>query len=158
MNATPITPLSPPAAAAPHVIDVSQVIERQRLRWFVVRLILVSWLVTFFDGYDMNVIAFAAPYMKEAYRLDNSMLSYVFSSGIAGTFFGGFLFGFLGDRIGRRPTIIAATALFGVLTLLLATAATYWQLLILRFLNGLALGGALPLIWALSIEYVATRY
>jgi AAHS family 4-hydroxybenzoate transporter-like MFS transporter len=158
MNATPTTPLSPLAAAAPALVDVSQVIERQRLRWFVVRLVLVSWLVTFFDGYDMNVIAFAAPYMKEAYRLDNSMLSYVFSAGIAGTFFGGFLFGFLGDRIGRRPTIIAATSLFGVLTLLLATAATYWQLLILRVLNGLALGGALPLIWALSIEYVATRY
>src|SRR6185369_11417702 len=80
------------------------------------------------------------------------------SSGIAGTFFGAFLFGFLGDRTGRRPTIIAATTLFGLLTLLLAMASSYWQFLVLRFLNGLALGGALPLVWALSVEYVATRY
>jgi AAHS family 4-hydroxybenzoate transporter-like MFS transporter len=158
MSATPRATVFPRSVAADAVIDVSDVIERQRLRWFVVRLVLVSWLVTFFDGYDMNVIAFSAPYMKETYALDTSMLSYVFSSGIAGTFFGGFLFGFLGDRIGRRPTIIAATSLFGVLTLLLAAASNYWQFLILRFLNGLALGGALPLIWALSIEYVATRY
>ncbi|HVY81967.1 MAG TPA: MFS transporter [Steroidobacteraceae bacterium] len=158
MSATPIANVSLRSVAPPAVIDVSEVIERQRLRWFVVRLILVSWLVTFFDGYDLNVIAFAAPYMKETYALDTSMLSYVFSSGIAGTFCGGFLFGFVGDRIGRRPTIIAATSLFGVLTLLLAAASNYWQFLILRFLNGLALGGALPLIWALSIEYVATRY
>jgi len=157
MNATP-KPQGLPPAAAPAVVDVSEVIERQRLRWFVVRLVAVSWLVTFFDGYDMNVVAFAAPYLQEAYALDTSMLTNVFGSGIAGTFFGGFLFGFLGDRIGRRPTIIATTALFGVLTLLIAMADSYWELLIIRFLNGLALGGALPLVWALSVEYVATRY
>jgi AAHS family 4-hydroxybenzoate transporter-like MFS transporter len=157
MNATP-RPQGLPPDATPAVVDVSDVIERQRLRWFVVRLILVSWLVTFFDGYDMNVVAFAAPYLQEAYALDTAMLTNVFGSGIAGTFFGGFLFGFLGDRIGRRPTIIAATSLFGALTLLIAMADSYWELLIIRFLNGLALGGALPLVWALSVEYVATRY
>ena len=41
-------------------VDVAQVIEGQKLSWFLIRLILVSWLVTFVDGYDMNVIAFAA--------------------------------------------------------------------------------------------------
>ena len=163
MNASPKTPAPDAAASAAAlaeapVVDVSDVIERQRLRWFVVRLILVSWVVTFFDGYDMNVIAFAAPYLKDAYSLDTTMLTNVFGSGIAGTLFGGFLFGFLGDRIGRRPTIIASTSLFGVLTLLLATADSYSELVVIRFLNGVALGGALPLIWALSIEYVATRY
>lgn len=139
-------------------VDVTEVIEKQRLRWFVVRLILVSWVVTFFDGYDLNVIAFAAPYMREAYALDASMLRDIFSIGIAGTLFGGFLFGFLGDRWGRRPTIILSTTLFGLLTLLLAKADTYRELVAIRFLNGLALGGVLPLIWALSVEYVATRY
>ncbi len=86
------------------------------------------------------------------------MLTHVFSAGIAGALFGGFLFGFMGDRIGRRPTILAATVSFGALTLLLSQADGYWGFIVLRFLNGLALGGALPLIWALSIEYVATRY
>jgi AAHS family 4-hydroxybenzoate transporter-like MFS transporter len=142
----------------PATVDVSEVIERQRLRWFVVRLILVSWVVTFFDGYDLNVIAFAAPYLRDAYGLSTSMLTNVFGAGIAGTLFGGFLFGFLGDRLGRRPTIITATTLFGALTLLLATADSYWELVVIRFANGLALGGALPLIWALSVEYVAARY
>jgi AAHS family 4-hydroxybenzoate transporter-like MFS transporter len=115
-------------------------------------------VVTFFDGFDLNVIAFAAPYLKEAYALDTPMLSNVFGFGLVGTLCGGFLFGFLGDRIGRRPTIIVATTLFGLLTLLLARADNYAELLIIRFLNGVALGGVLPLIWALSVEYVATRY
>ena len=84
MNATPKSHVSPPAAA-PAAVDVADVIERQRLRWFVVRLILVSWLVTFFDGYDMNVIAFATPYMKEAYALDTSMLWHVSCSVFSAT-------------------------------------------------------------------------
>jgi MFS transporter, AAHS family, 4-hydroxybenzoate transporter len=145
---------APPAG----VVDVSALIERPRIPRFVARLILVSWVVTFFDGYDMNVIAFAAPYLRTEYGLDTSMLTHVFAAGILGALFGGFLFGFLGDRIGRRPAIILATTLFGVLTLLLSRAGSYEQLLVLRFANGMALGGALPLIWALSVEYVATRY
>ena len=122
-------------------IDVSSIIEKQRLRWFVVRLVLVSWIVTFFDGYDMNVIAYAAPYLKSDYALTNTMLTHVFSAGIAGALFGGFLFGFMGDRVGRRPTVLAATVSFGVLTLLLSQANSYWELIVVRFLNGLALGG-----------------
>jgi MFS transporter, AAHS family, 4-hydroxybenzoate transporter len=160
VNTTADVPAVPDNAGRPAgaTVDVTEIIEKQRLRWFVVRLILVSWVVTFFDGYDLNVIAFAAPYMRETYALDTAMLRDVFSVGIAGTLFGGFLFGFLGDRLGRRPTIILSTALFGLLTLLLAQADTYWELVVIRFLNGLALGGALPLIWALSNEYVPTRY
>ena len=148
----------PAQSPPPGTLDVADIIERQRLRWFVVRLILVSWVVTFLDGYDMNVIAFAAPYLRNEFALDTAMLTHVFGAGIAGALFGGFLFGFAGDRVGRRPAIIAATALFGVITLLLSQATSYTELLVLRFANGLALGGAIPLIWALNIEYVATRY
>ncbi len=72
--------------------------------------------------------------------------------------FGGFLFGALGDRIGRRRAIITATLTFGILTLLLASSDRYWELLLARFLNGVALGGALPLTWALGVEYVPTRF
>ncbi len=142
----------------PSTIDVSEIIEKQKVGGFVVRLIVVSWLVTFFDGYDMNVIAFAAPYLATEYRLDTLMLGNVFSVGLAGTIFGGFLFGYFGDRVGRRTAIIVATATFGVLTLALAFADSYAEFVTLRFLNGIALGGALPLTWALSIEYVPRRF
>lgn len=142
----------------PSVIDVAQVIEQQKPGGFTARLVLISWLVTFFDGYDMNVIAFAAPYLAGEYGLDTLMLGNLFSIGVAGTVLGGFLFGYIGDRIGRRRTIVLVTALFGCLTLALGFADDYREFLILRFLNGIALGGALPLIWALSIEYVPRRF
>lgn len=144
------TPLAP--------VDVSAIIETQRLNAFVIRLIVISWLITFLDGFDLNAIAFVAPYLKTAFRFDNQTLSTVFASGSAGALLGGVLFGFLGDRVGRRSAIIAAVGLFGLFTLLLALADRYWELMFMRFIGGIALGGALPLIWALSIEYVPLRY
>jgi AAHS family 4-hydroxybenzoate transporter-like MFS transporter len=139
-------------------VDVGQLIERQRPGPILFRLVLVCWLITFFDGFDTNAIAFAAPYLAKAYSFDKSALAQVFAAGGFGTLFGGFLFGALGDRIGRRRAVLSATLTFAILTLLLALSDRYWELLLVRFLNGVALGGALPLTWALGVEYVPTRY
>jgi MFS transporter, AAHS family, 4-hydroxybenzoate transporter len=144
--------------AEPSPTDISEIIENQKFTWFVTRLVLVSWVVTFFDGFDMNVIAFVAPDMSAALHLNRLMMGKVFSAGLLGTMIGGFLFGYIGDRIGRRPSIIFATASFGVLTLGLAQAGSYAALLAFRLADGIAIGGLLPLCWALNIEYVPRRY
>ena len=138
-------------------VDVTALIENRKLGWFAIRVIVVSWLVTFFDGFDMNVIAFTSKYLEAAFSIDAKQLGNVFSIGLVGALLGGFLFGFIGDRFGRRPAIILATGAFSVLTVALATAQSYPQLLALRFLNGLALGGAIPLVWALNVEFVPRR-
>jgi MFS family permease len=119
--------------------------------------VILCALVTFFDGYDMNVIGYAAPYLAPLYHLSKPMLGMIFSAGNAGPLVGGFLFGALGDRWGRRPAMILATSIFGVLTLCVAFAHRYEEFLVLRFLNGIALGGAMPLTWALGTEYVPRR-
>ncbi|MBV8916769.1 MFS transporter [Bradyrhizobium sp.] len=139
-------------------VDVSSIVEQQKLNSFLVALVVGSWVITFFDGFDMNVISFAAPYIAPQFHLDKVMMGKVFSIGLAGTMVGGFLFGYLGDKIGRRPSIIAATAAFSVLTMAIAFSKSYEQLLTLRFLDGIAIGGMLPLSWALNIEYAPKRF
>jgi len=140
------------------VIDVSETIERQKPGSFLIGLVVVSWIITFFDGFDQQAIAFAAPYLSAQYHLDRVMLGNIFSMGLVGTLIGGFAFGYFGDRLGRRPSIILATAAFGVLTLAFVLANGYVSLLVLRLIDGIALGGMLPLSWALNIEYAAKRY
>ena len=144
--------------AEPVPTDISEIIENQEFTWFVTSLVQVSCVVTFFDGFDMNVIAFVAPDMSAALHLNRFMMGKVFSAGLLGTMIGGFFFGYLGDRIGRRPSIILATASFGLLTLALAQSGSYEALLVLRVADGIAIGGLLPLCWALNIEYVPRRY
>ncbi|MEJ0036155.1 MAG: MFS transporter [Gammaproteobacteria bacterium] len=158
LNAPPVVATEATPASAPHVIDVGEIIERQKPGAFIVRMMLVAWLVTFFDGFDQNVVAFTAPYLIEQVGFTDSMMTHVFGSGIAGAFIGGFLFGFVGDRIGRRAAIIMCAAMFGTLTIGLSFVTDYHAFVAIRFLNGLALGGAIPLIWALSVEYVPRRF
>ena len=140
------------------VIDVSKIVEQQKLGRFLIALVLISWIITFFDGLDSNLISFAAPYFGAQYHLSKIQLGNIFSMGLFGTMVGGFALGYLGDRIGRRPVVIFATFLFGILTMCFALANSYWSLFSLRFIDGLPLGGMLPLAWALNIEYAPKRY
>jgi MFS transporter, AAHS family, 4-hydroxybenzoate transporter len=139
-------------------VDVSQIIERQKLSPFLIGLVLMSWIITFFDGLDANLISFAAPYFRSDYQLSTVQTGNIFSMHQLGTLTGGFLMAFFGDIFGRRPAVILSTLGFGVLTMCFYFADSYGTLMGLRFLDGIPLGGMLPLAWALNIEYAPKRY
>ena len=138
-------------------IDVTALIERRRFNGFYYGLIALSWLITAFDGLDGLMIGFTLPYMRDELHLTTVMMGYIAAAGNAGTAAGGFLSPLLADRIGRRPTLVAMAFMFGVLTSATALAGSYEALVVMRFVNGLALGGLLPLAWALNIEFVPKR-
>ena len=139
-------------------IDVSEIIEQQKLSGFLIGLVSISWIITFFDGLDSNLISFASPYFATEFHLNKLQTGNIFSMGLLGTLIGGFILGYVGDRIGRRPTVILATAAFGVVTLGFYLANSYGSLWVLRLTDGIPLGGMLPLAWALNIEYAPKRY
>jgi AAHS family 4-hydroxybenzoate transporter-like MFS transporter len=144
-------------AAAARTIDVGEFINSRKLTSFNVILVVVSWLITVFDGFDQMTISYTMPYMRDVLHLSKTMQGDVFSTGNLGMMVGGFCFAFLGDRLGRRPTVIAAACAFAVLTFATGFVQDYAQLLTLRFLDGFAIGGMLPLAWALNIEFVPRR-
>jgi AAHS family 4-hydroxybenzoate transporter-like MFS transporter len=144
-------------AHAPRTIDVAKLIEERKLGPFNYKLIIISWLITAFDGFDQMMISYTMPYIRDEFHLTTPQLGWMVSIGIAGMMAGGFLFSWLADRIGRRPTIVGTAFTFGVLTMATALAQNVEQLSILRFFNGMAIGGMLPLAWALNIEFVPSR-
>lgn len=139
------------------VMDVARLIDGRKLGPFNYKLIALSWLITVFDGFDMMMISFTAPWMRDELSLDRIQLGNIFSAGIIGMMIGGFAFAYIGDRFGRRRTIVTAAFAFGVLTMATALARSYEALLVLRFLDGFAIGGMLPIAWALNIEFVPTK-
>ncbi|HEY4363243.1 MAG TPA: MFS transporter [Bryobacteraceae bacterium] len=143
---------------ASHTVDVSQIVERQKFSGFFLGLVLVSWIITFFDGFDTNVNSFAAPYFATQFHLTKIQIGNLGSIGLFGTMVGGFILSYLGDRIGRRPAVLLSATTFGILTLCFYFVNGYQSLFLLRFLDGLPLGGLLPLAWALNIEYSPRRY
>jgi AAHS family 4-hydroxybenzoate transporter-like MFS transporter len=139
------------------MVDLNTALEERKLGRFGLGLVLISALVIFFDGYDMQVIAFATTRMEKLFHVTNAAFGFALSAGLFGTLVGGVLFGMLADRYGRRPAIIVATACFSVLTFALAFATSLTTLIVLRFFAGLALGGAIPLLWTLNVEFAPKR-
>ncbi len=138
-------------------IDVASLIDSRRLNGFNYLVITLSWLITAFDGLDQMMIGFTVPYIRDQLHLTNAMIGYIASAGLAGMTVGGLLSPVLADRIGRRPAVILTSFAFGVLTAATAWADSYPALVVMRFVDGLAIGGMLPLAWALNIEFVPKR-
>ena len=66
------------------------------------------------------------------------------SAGYVGQLIGALLFGWIGERYGRMPAMIGSIALFGVMSLVCAFAWDYNSLLWFRTLQGIGLGGEVP--------------
>lgn len=142
---------------SPQALDLNAALEDRKLGRFGLGLVLISALVIFFDGYDMQVIAFATTRLEKAFHVDHAALGLAISAALLGTLIGGVLFGILADRYGRRPAIIGATACFSVFTFAMAFANSLSMLIAVRFVAGLALGGAIPLLWTLNVEFAPKR-
>src|SRR5262249_4239324 len=78
-------------------------------------------------------------------------------AGISGTMIGSFLWGWLGDRIGRRASILLAAIIF-IATSTCGTMPQYWMNLITCFIMGLGVGGMLPITFALLSETVPRKH
>ncbi|MEW2508196.1 MFS transporter [Amycolatopsis sp. NPDC047767] len=139
------------------IIDVLPLIENQKVGKFWTALFSVSWLVAFLDGFDLQVISFAGRYLKQSFDLTNTELGTLGTVGVVGTLLGGIVIGYLGDRIGRKPAIVVSVAGFGIFMVLVAFAQNYPQLVLLRLVTGLFVGGALPPVWALVSEFAPIR-
>src|SRR6201994_368994 len=138
-------------------IDVSALIEQRPVTGFQWRTLLVCLAVLFMDGYDTQAIGYVAPALVQAWHLDKAALAPVFALGLVGMMLGGLFFGPLADRFGRKRFIVVCTALFGLFSLLTSLTETPGQLMGLRFLTGLGLGGAMPNAVALVVEYFPKR-
>ena len=84
-----------------------------------------------------------------------------FTVGFVARPLGGVVFGYLGDRVGRKSTLVATLLLMGISTLLIGCLPTYHQvgglapllLVILRFIQGLGVGGEWGGSVLLALEY-----
>jgi len=137
--------------------DLGEAIEARPFDRFALKLLLLSMLATVFDGFDLTAISFAAPTLAPALGLDPIAMGTVFSAGLAGTMLGALATGYWADRFGRKPVIVGSTAAFAVLTIALAFVRDGTSLLAVRAVQGFALGGVMPLCWALNIDYSPAR-
>jgi len=92
------------------VVEVSRLLDQRGLSSFHYKLIFWCVLLSLIDGYDIAAIAFAAPHLVASWGIPRSALGPVLSASNIGVLFGSAIFGWIGDRYGRKPALIGATA------------------------------------------------
>ncbi|SUG19364.1 n-hydroxybenzoate transporter [Salmonella enterica subsp. arizonae] len=121
------------------------------------RVIICCFLVVMLDGFDTAAIGFIAPDTRTHWQLSASELMPLFGAGLLELTAGALLCGPLADRFGRKRVIELCVALFGALSLLSAFSPDIEILVLLRFLTGLGLGGAMPNTITMTSEYLPAR-
>ncbi|WP_371530136.1 MFS transporter [Streptomyces sp. NBC_01283] len=112
-------------------------------RWHVtVRLIVGA--VTFFEAFDQLLIAYALPELRHEWDLSTSAATLLLTVGSIGMLIGALLSGRLADRIGRVKVIALCIALSSVANLALSLSTSPDAFMALRFVQGLAIGGEVP--------------
>lgn len=118
-----------------------------------VRVTAMSFLIIMVDGYDTLMISFIAPLLAREWGLAPTDIGKLFAIGYLGAILGAVSMGPLADRLGRKPMLLSALLLASAATLLSATATSLGMLMALRLVTGVALGGALPAVMALTAEH-----
>jgi MFS transporter, AAHS family, 4-hydroxybenzoate transporter len=134
------------------IVQVSRLLDERGLSEFQIKLLVWSLFIVLIDGYDIAAIAFAAPSLIRAWGVAPGSLGPVFSASLFGILFGSALFGWVGDRYGRKAALVGSNLLFGVFTLAAAFASNLEQMFWLRFLAGLGIGGVIPNVVAINAE------
>src|SRR5215831_9809520 len=133
-------------------VQVSRLLDERGLSSFQIKLLIWSFFVVLIDGYDIAAIAFAAPHLVRAWGITPGSLGPVFSASLFGILFGSAIFGWVGDRYGRKAALIGSNLWFGVFTLAAAFATNLDQMFWLRLLAGIGIGGVIPNVVAVNAE------
>jgi AAHS family 4-hydroxybenzoate transporter-like MFS transporter len=134
-------------------LDDSGVRQTQALR-----VLIIGFVIVMVDGYDSMMISFLAPLLARDLALSPTDLGKIFAVGYLGAIVGAIAVGSLADRIGRKPMLIASLALASVATMICADATSLATLTGLRFVAGMALGGALPALISLAAEHARPEH
>jgi AAHS family 4-hydroxybenzoate transporter-like MFS transporter len=139
-------------------VDVADVLERARVGPVRVLAVVLCGLVVLLDGFDLQIIGLAAPFIAGSLHIPTAALGAVFSAAVAGMALGGIGLAPLADRVGRKTVLVTAVLCFAAFTLATVTSASLPALLAYRFLTGLGLGAAIPCAVSLASELVAARH
>ncbi len=138
--------------------ELETLIDEQKFTRFNLALVLWSFLALLADGFDIAALASAAPALARAWHVVPKSFGPALSASLVGILLGAPGLGFVGDRFGRRPAVVAGSIIFGLGTLATAAAANISQVVILRFVTGIGIGGLMPNLIALNSELHARRW
>lgn len=132
-------------------------LDRLPFSAFHVRTLVVVGLAHLFDAFDSLTIAFVLPALIGAWHIHALQIGLLLAVGYCGQLIGAVGMSGLAERFGRRPALMGALFIVSILSLGCAAAPSYLVLLVLRFVQGVGLGGEVPIAASYLNELCPTR-
>ena len=101
----------------------------------------MAWAGWAFDFYDLMLFSFLLVPIKRTLGLSDAQLSLLLGLSLAFTAFGGLLFGWLADRVGRKGVLSLTILTYSVGTFLCGFGNSLGLLIVFRAITGLGVGG-----------------
>ncbi len=133
-------------------IDVGRLIDEGRWSSMAKLFVALTCIAALLDGFDNQVLGFALPVLIKDWHANKSQFAPVLAIGLIGMTIGSGLGGIMGDRFGRKTTIIASMAVFGASTAAVVLIHRVVDLAGLRLIAGIGIGGLFPNSGALAAE------
>jgi len=118
---------------------------------------LAAYLGWTLDAFDFFILVFVIPDVAKEFKVEKTAVTYAIFLTLAFRPVGAFLFGWLGDRYGRRIPLLVDVVFYSVMELLSGFAPTLTAFLVLRAIFGIAMGGEWGLGASLAMETVPAR-
>src|ERR1700722_9526960 len=119
-------------------------LERLPANAMQIRARILIGLATFFDGFDVIAIAATLPILIQKWGLTPWEIGFLIASGSIGQLVGAFVFPWYAERKGRVRAIAVSSGIIGVTSIACGFAPSFTAFVILRIIQGLGLGGELP--------------
>ncbi len=120
-------------------------------------LLAICFMGLMFDSFDVHVVASVLPKLLHEWKLNDAQMGFISSAGFFGMLVGSTAFGLLADSIGRLKVFAIALVWYSIFTGAIALTTSFNQIVVMRFVEGLGLGGLLPVASAYIAEYVPSR-
>lgn len=147
------SPVRTEAAAIRTHVQAMDDAELTPMHWKLFAVLVVALVV---DVMKPATLGFVVPGTAAEYGLSRSQVALLPFAGILGTTMGSFLWGWLGDTIGRRASILLAAIIFIGTSICGAMPSYAWNVF-MCWLMGFGAGGMLPITFALLAEIVPAR-
>lgn len=119
------------------------------------RALVLASLAAVIEGFDLQSAGVAVPRLAPVFGLSPEQIGLFFSAATFGLIFGALIGGRIADTFGRRTGLVLSLVTFGLFSIATALVSTFDQLLAVRFLTGVGLGGAFPNLVNIAAESVA---
>jgi MFS transporter, putative metabolite:H+ symporter len=105
---------------------------------------LVMGSATFFDAFNALSLAFALPTLIRMWHISPKQSGVLISASYVGQLAGALVFSALAEKVGRIRGTTAAIAIMSIMSFGCATAGNFIALLACRFVQGIGVGGEMP--------------